>query len=33
MVIWSEFHLGKYTNDDHREDAPHFTLNIKSKKY
>ena len=25
MVIWSEFRLGEYRNDDHRENAPHFT--------
>ena len=25
MVIWSEFRLGKYSDNDHREDAPHFT--------
>ena len=25
MVIWSEFRLGKYRDDDHREDAPHFS--------
>ena len=24
MVIWSEFRLGKYRDDDHREDTPHF---------
>ena len=24
MVIWSEFRLRKYTDDDHREDALHF---------
>ena len=22
--IWSEFRLGQYGDDDHREDAPHF---------
>ena len=26
MVIWSEFRLGQYRVDDHREDAPHFNL-------
>ena len=26
MVIWSEFHMGQYRVDDHREDAPHFNL-------
>ena len=26
MVIWSEFRLGKYRDDDHREDAPHFNI-------
>ena len=24
MVIWSEFRMGQYRDDDHREDAPHF---------
>ena len=24
MVIWSEFRLGKYRDDNHREDASHF---------
>ena len=27
MVIWSELRLGKYRDDDHREDAPHFRMN------
>ena len=26
MVIWSEFRLGEYRDDDHREDAPHFNI-------
>ena len=26
MVIWSEFRLGKYRDDDHREDASHFII-------
>ena len=25
MVIWSEFRMGQYRNDSHREDATHFT--------
>ena len=25
VVIWSEFRLGKYRDNDYREDAPHFT--------
>ena len=25
MVIWSEFRSGWYRDDDHREDAPHFS--------
>ena len=25
MVLASEFDLGQYMDDDHREDAPHFT--------
>ena len=25
MIIWSEFHTGEYRDDDHREDAPHFS--------
>ena len=25
MVIWSEFRMGQYRHDDHREDAPYFT--------
>ena len=24
MVIWSEFRMGQYRDDDHREDTPHF---------
>ena len=24
MVIWSEFRIRQYRDDDHREDAPHF---------
>ena len=24
MVIWPEFRMGRYRDDDHREDAPHF---------
>ena len=26
MIIWSEFRMGQYRDDDHREDAPHFIL-------
>jgi len=26
MVIWSEFNTGQYRDDDHQEDASHFTL-------
>ena len=26
MVIWSEFRMGQYRHDDHREDAPHFII-------
>ena len=26
MVIWSEFRMGQYSDDDHREDAPHFMV-------
>ena len=26
MAISSEFRMGKYWDDDHREDAPHFSL-------
>ena len=26
MVIWSEFHMGQYRDDKHREDAPHLIL-------
>ena len=25
IVISSEYRMGKYRDDDHREDAPHFT--------
>ena len=25
MVIWSDFHIGQERDDNHREDAPHFT--------
>ena len=25
MVIWPEFHIERYRDDGHREDAPHFT--------
>ena len=25
VVIWSEFRMGQDRDDDHREDAPHFT--------
>ena len=28
MVIWSEFRLGKYRDDDHQEDASHLNSNI-----
>ena len=24
MVIWSEFRMGQYRDDDHHEDAPYF---------
>ena len=24
MFIWSEFRMGQYRDDDHREDAPQF---------
>ena len=27
VVIWSEFRMGKYRDDDHREYAPYFTKN------
>ena len=27
MVIWSEFRMGQYRDDDHREDALQFTFN------
>ena len=26
MVISSEFRIGQYKDDDHREDAPHFDI-------
>ena len=26
MVISSEFRMGEYIDDDHREDAPHFII-------
>ena len=26
MVISSEFHIRRYIDDDHQEDAPHFIL-------
>ena len=26
MVVWSEFRLSKYRDDDHREDESHFSL-------
>ena len=26
MIISSEFRMGQYRDDDHREDAPHFIL-------
>ena len=25
MIIWSEFRMVQYRDDDHREDAPHFS--------
>ena len=28
MVIWSEFRVGQYKDDSHREDAPHFTYRV-----
>ena len=28
MVISSEFRMGQYRDDDHREDAPHFTYSL-----
>ena len=28
MVIWSEFHMGLYRDDDHREQAPHFIYQV-----
>ena len=24
MVIWSEFHIGQFKDDDYRKDSPHF---------
>ena len=29
-VIWSEFRMGQYRDDDHREDAPHFITNFET---
>ena len=29
MVIWSEFRMGQYRDDDHREDAFHFTISCR----
>ena len=26
MVIWSEFHMGQFRDDEHQENAHHFTL-------
>ena len=26
MVIWSEFRMRQYRDDDHQEDAPHFSF-------
>ena len=26
MVIWSEFRMGQYRGEDHREEAPHFII-------
>ena len=31
MVIWSEFRMGQYRDDDHREDAPHFRSRVKDR--
>ena len=28
MVIWSEFRMGQYRDDDHREDASHFIKSL-----
>ena len=28
MVIWSEFRMGRYRDNDHREHAPHFNVSI-----
>ena len=28
MVIWSEFRIGQYGDDDHQEDAPHFSKTV-----
>ena len=33
MVIWSKFRLGEYRDDDHREDAHHFTWATNSSWY
>ena len=30
MVIWLEFRMGQHTDDDHGEDAPHFTFYFKT---
>ena len=29
MVIWSEFLMGQYRHEDHREEATHFMIYIK----
>ena len=29
MVIWSEFRMGMSRDDDYREDASHFTQNMR----
>ena len=31
MAISSEFRMGQYRGDDHREDAPHFTERMNPK--
>ena len=28
MTIWSEFQVKQYIDDDHREDAPHFSFRL-----
>ena len=33
MVISFEFRMGQYRDDDHREDAPHFTSDEKFKAF